>query len=226
MLYVRDGTVITSAGTAAGIDAALHLVRLELGSRRRHDDRPPHGRAAPPRRRAAPVHRPPGAHDDRREPRPGAGVDARAPRRARDRRRPRPAGRHVPAHLRPALRRRDGHDAAPVDHRPARAAGPSGSSRTPTCPSRPSPATPGSAPRRCCGTTSRAAPASRPPPSAPSTASRPDVRRPAPGRGAGLRSARGCRAHLTSGRSGRGTSPSRTRCPSRPRRRPACRRGP
>ncbi|HEU5241590.1 MAG TPA: helix-turn-helix domain-containing protein [Ornithinibacter sp.] len=31
VLYVRDGTVITSAGTAAGIDAALHLVRLELG---------------------------------------------------------------------------------------------------------------------------------------------------------------------------------------------------
>lgn len=31
VLYVRDGTVITSAGTAAGIDAALHLVRTELG---------------------------------------------------------------------------------------------------------------------------------------------------------------------------------------------------
>ncbi|MGL4176985.1 MAG: helix-turn-helix domain-containing protein [Dermatophilaceae bacterium] len=32
VLYVRDGTVITSAGTAAGIDACLHLVRLELGT--------------------------------------------------------------------------------------------------------------------------------------------------------------------------------------------------
>jgi AraC family transcriptional activator FtrA len=32
VLYVQDGTVITSAGTAAGIDAALHLVRTELGS--------------------------------------------------------------------------------------------------------------------------------------------------------------------------------------------------
>jgi transcriptional regulator GlxA family with amidase domain len=32
VLYVRDGNVITSAGTAAGIDAALHLVRLELGA--------------------------------------------------------------------------------------------------------------------------------------------------------------------------------------------------
>lgn len=32
VLYVRDGTVVTSAGTAAGIDAALYLVRTELGS--------------------------------------------------------------------------------------------------------------------------------------------------------------------------------------------------
>lgn len=32
VLYVDDGDVITSAGTAAGIDACLHLVRRELGS--------------------------------------------------------------------------------------------------------------------------------------------------------------------------------------------------
>lgn len=32
VLYVHDGNVITSAGTAAGIDAALYLVRLELGA--------------------------------------------------------------------------------------------------------------------------------------------------------------------------------------------------
>ncbi|MFP5282748.1 MAG: helix-turn-helix domain-containing protein, partial [Actinomycetes bacterium] len=31
-LYVDDGNVITSAGTAAGIDACLHLVRRELGT--------------------------------------------------------------------------------------------------------------------------------------------------------------------------------------------------
>jgi transcriptional regulator GlxA family with amidase domain len=31
-LYVQDGNVLTSAGTAAGIDAALHLVRQEHGS--------------------------------------------------------------------------------------------------------------------------------------------------------------------------------------------------
>jgi AraC family transcriptional regulator, transcriptional activator FtrA len=32
VLFVDDGDIITSAGTAAGIDAALHLVRRELGS--------------------------------------------------------------------------------------------------------------------------------------------------------------------------------------------------
>ncbi|GAA2166675.1 helix-turn-helix domain-containing protein [Humibacillus xanthopallidus] len=32
VLYVEDGPIITSAGTAAGIDACLHLVRTELGS--------------------------------------------------------------------------------------------------------------------------------------------------------------------------------------------------
>ncbi|KGN33816.1 AraC family transcriptional regulator [Knoellia sinensis KCTC 19936] len=32
VLYAHDGTVITSAGTAAGIDACLHLVRAEHGA--------------------------------------------------------------------------------------------------------------------------------------------------------------------------------------------------
>lgn len=32
MLHVDDGEIITSAGTAAGIDASLHLVRRELGT--------------------------------------------------------------------------------------------------------------------------------------------------------------------------------------------------
>lgn len=32
VLYVEDGPVVTSAGTAAGIDACLHLVRTEFGS--------------------------------------------------------------------------------------------------------------------------------------------------------------------------------------------------
>lgn len=32
VLYVEDGAVVTSAGTAAGIDACLHIVRSELGA--------------------------------------------------------------------------------------------------------------------------------------------------------------------------------------------------
>ncbi|NJC21083.1 transcriptional regulator GlxA family with amidase domain [Arthrobacter pigmenti] len=32
VLYVQDGNIITSAGTAAGIDACLHLIRTELGA--------------------------------------------------------------------------------------------------------------------------------------------------------------------------------------------------
>lgn len=32
VLYVDDGNIVSSAGTAAGIDACLHLVRRELGS--------------------------------------------------------------------------------------------------------------------------------------------------------------------------------------------------
>ncbi len=32
VLFIDDGTIITSAGTSAGIDACLHLVRRELGS--------------------------------------------------------------------------------------------------------------------------------------------------------------------------------------------------
>ncbi|QTX05249.1 GlxA family transcriptional regulator [Agromyces archimandritae] len=32
VLFVHDGTIVTGAGTAAGIDAALHIVRTELGA--------------------------------------------------------------------------------------------------------------------------------------------------------------------------------------------------
>jgi transcriptional regulator GlxA family with amidase domain len=32
VLYVEDGNIVTSAGTAAGIDASLHIVRKELGA--------------------------------------------------------------------------------------------------------------------------------------------------------------------------------------------------
>jgi transcriptional regulator GlxA family with amidase domain len=33
VLYVQDGRIITSAGTAAGIDACLHLIRVEFGAK-------------------------------------------------------------------------------------------------------------------------------------------------------------------------------------------------
>ena len=63
VLFVDDGDLITSAGTAAGIDACLHLVRRELGSEVTNTIARTDGGAAPARRRSAPVHRPahPGA---------------------------------------------------------------------------------------------------------------------------------------------------------------------
>lgn len=48
VLYVDEGRIITSAGTAAGLDACLHLVRRESG---------PHAAAAIARRMVVPPHR-------------------------------------------------------------------------------------------------------------------------------------------------------------------------
>jgi transcriptional regulator GlxA family with amidase domain len=59
VLYVDNGRIITGAGTAAGVDTLLHLVRREWGrGRQRVGARD--GRAAAPRRRAGAVHRRPG----------------------------------------------------------------------------------------------------------------------------------------------------------------------
>ena len=57
VLYVADDNILTSAGTAAGIDAvpAPGARGARLGGR--HRARPAHGRAAAPRRRPGPVHR-------------------------------------------------------------------------------------------------------------------------------------------------------------------------
>ena len=76
VLFVDDGNLVTSAGTAAGIDAALHLVRRELGQRGRRRHRPPHGRAAAARRRPAPVRRAadPAVRARTASPRPGLGA--------------------------------------------------------------------------------------------------------------------------------------------------------
>ncbi|HQR27317.1 MAG TPA: helix-turn-helix domain-containing protein [Nocardioides sp.] len=48
VLYVQDGTVITGAGSAAGLDAALHLMRAQFGAR---------AAAAAARRMVVPPHR-------------------------------------------------------------------------------------------------------------------------------------------------------------------------
>jgi len=55
VLYVDDDPVITSAGTAAGIDACLYLVREGAGLADRQRNRPAHGGAAASRRRPGAV---------------------------------------------------------------------------------------------------------------------------------------------------------------------------
>jgi transcriptional regulator GlxA family with amidase domain len=66
VLYVEDGNVVTSAGSAAGIDACLHLVRCELGVQAasavaRRMVVPPHRDGGQAQFVAAPV---PACHDD------------------------------------------------------------------------------------------------------------------------------------------------------------------
>jgi putative intracellular protease/amidase len=55
-LYIEDGPIVTSAGSAAVIDLCLHLIRREHGGNHQ-PRRPAHGRPAAPRRRTVPVHR-------------------------------------------------------------------------------------------------------------------------------------------------------------------------
>ena len=51
VLYVDAGSVLTSAGSAAGIDLCLHIVRRDHGSSGRQRRRAAAGDPAPPRRR-------------------------------------------------------------------------------------------------------------------------------------------------------------------------------
>ena len=171
----EDGTVITSAGTAAGIDAALHLVRTELGSA---------VATAIARRMVVPPHRDGGQRQfvdrpvpttDRREPRAGARLDARAPRRRPSPSTTSPGGRRCRRAPSPAASCAETGTTPHqwvTDQRVLRARH---CSRTPTCRSRPSPATRASGRRPCCATTSPGAPASRPRRSAPSGACPPDL---------------------------------------------------
>ena len=67
MLYVDEGSILTSAGTAAGIDLCLHLVRQDLGAEAantvaRRMVVPPHRDGGQAQFVQTPV--PPGAEDD------------------------------------------------------------------------------------------------------------------------------------------------------------------
>ena len=60
VLYVDNGQVLTGAGTAAGVDTLLHLVRREWGAAAANALAREMVVPAAPRRRAGPVHRRPG----------------------------------------------------------------------------------------------------------------------------------------------------------------------
>ena len=124
VLFVCDGPLLTSAGTAAGLDLCLHLIRLDHGEEVAR-------RVA--RRMVMPPHRDGGQaqYVDVPDPPPSRRHPGPAARRAAGR-----AGRHPhdrvagdpqrdePAHLRPPLPGRDRHDSAPVADAPAGAARP------------------------------------------------------------------------------------------------------
>lgn len=70
VLYVQDDNIITGAGSAAGLDAALHLMRQEFGAR---------VAAATARRMVVPPHRDGGQAQFIARPVPGCQSDALAP---------------------------------------------------------------------------------------------------------------------------------------------------
>src|SRR5437764_5160562 len=81
VLYVDEGRILTSAGSAAGIDLCLHIVRQDFGARGQQSG-PAARRGAASRRRPGAVHR---ARGRRRGPpvaRGAVGVGAAASRRA------------------------------------------------------------------------------------------------------------------------------------------------
>src|SRR6266702_4063190 len=111
VLYVDDADVITSAGTAAGIDACLHVVRVDHGAA-----------VAAPRGWPGPAHAQPRA-GPRRLARSTAGLGQRADRRPSHDRGPRRAGRREHPHpgtaVRPHLRRSTTALAAPSTSTPS-----------------------------------------------------------------------------------------------------------
>ena len=125
VLYVADDNILTSAGTAAGIDLCLHLVRREHGSAiavalARRMVVPPHRDGGQAQYVAAPVARTPDAPTLQpllswlvETPRP-TGTPSSRWRRAT----------HVAAYVRPPVPRRDRRHAARLADRAARTAGP------------------------------------------------------------------------------------------------------
>ena len=121
VLFVDDGNLVTSAGTAAGIDAALHLVRRELGSTVVN---------LIARRMVVPPQRDGGQRQFVEQPIPQCSADGLAPtldwvlenlRRRALGGRPRPPRPDVGPQLRAPVRRRDRHHPAPLAHPAARA---------------------------------------------------------------------------------------------------------
>ena len=124
VLYVDEGDVLTSAGSAASIDLCLHVVRCDFGAEIAN-------RLA--RRCVVPPHRDGGQAQFVEEPFTAVATNDRfaghaqlgpgAPRRAHGRRRSGPAGRHESPFLCPAVPGRDRHVSSSLADLAARAAG-------------------------------------------------------------------------------------------------------
>ena len=119
VLYVQDGSIVTGAGSAAGLDAALHLMRQQFGAG---------SRPTAARRMVVPPHRDGG--QAQYIARAGAGLRVRGAgppaRRGSGATSARtsawtagPADPHVVAHLRPPLQGGDRHHALQLDPRGA-----------------------------------------------------------------------------------------------------------
>ncbi len=149
VLYVADDEVMTSAGTAAGIDLCLHVVSLDYGSE---------VAASVARRLVMPLHREGGQAQYIDQPLVTNGPDAmaellslgpREPRSADRRRRPCPTRGREQAHARAEVRRVAGGRGRRSGSARSASASPSGSSRRAPIRSPSSPAAPGTTrPRR------------------------------------------------------------------------------
>ena len=157
VLYVDEGDLLTSAGSAASLDLCLHVVQRDHGTEIAT-------RVA--RDLVVPLHRPGGQAQYIETPMPRltgerpvrrhAHLAAGAPGRAGGGRRPGGARGDEPAHVRPPVPGEHRDDAAAVDAAASASGSRSGCWRPPSCPSTPSRARAASARRTTCASTSRA----------------------------------------------------------------------